>query len=79
MTNAPSVAHPARTAVEAERSASTCRWATLTLFLPAPFWFEAETSPWACVRDAEPRVLTTTDICERCWRWEPRVATSASV
>ena len=54
------------------RSAAGCRWATPTLFLAAPYWFEAEDSPWACVRDAAPRVLTTTDACASCPRWEPR-------
>ena len=55
-----------------QRTASTCRWATPTLFLPAPFWFDAEACPWSCVRDAAPRVLSTTDPCAACPRWEPR-------
>jgi hypothetical protein len=55
-----------------QRSASNCRWATSTLFLPAPLWCEAETSPWACLRDPTPRVLATTDLCATCPRWEPR-------
>jgi hypothetical protein len=42
------------------------------LFLPAPFWFEAENSPWACVRDAVPRILNGTDPCATCPHWEPQ-------
>jgi hypothetical protein len=55
-----------------QRSASNCRWATPTLFLPAPFWFDAEACPWSCLRDAAPRVLGTTDPCATCPRWEPQ-------
>jgi hypothetical protein len=55
-----------------QRSASNCRWATPTLFLRAPFWFDAEACPWTCLRDAAPRVLSTTDPCATCPRWEPR-------
>lgn len=54
------------------RSAANCRWATPTLMLPAPLWFDAEHSPWSCVRDAAPRTLISTDACEMCPRWEPR-------
>jgi hypothetical protein len=42
------------------------------LFLPAPLWFEAEMSPWTCMRDTTPRVLDTTDRCTNCPRWEGR-------
>jgi hypothetical protein len=58
--------------IDRQRSAVTCRWATLTLFLPAPFWFDAEACPWSCLRDAAPRVLATTDPCATCPRWEQR-------
>ena len=54
------------------RSAVNCRWATPTLMLPAPLWFDAETSPWSCVRDGAPRTLISTDACGMCPRWEPR-------
>lgn len=54
--------------------ASTCRWAEATVFLAAPFWLDAEHRPWACLRDAMPRVLDTTEVCVRCSRWEPRRA-----
>ena len=53
-------------------SAATCRWATPTLMLYAPLWFEAENSPWSCLRDAAPRTLITTDGCQMCPRWETR-------
>jgi hypothetical protein len=53
-----------------QHSASTCRWATPTLFLQAPFWFEAENAPWTCVRDAAPRLLDTAEPCATCLRWE---------
>ena len=55
-----------------QRSASNCRWSAPTLFLPAPFWFDAEACPWSCLRDAAPRLLSTTDPCATCPRWEPR-------
>ncbi len=53
-----------------QHCASGCLWASPTLFLPAPYWFEAEASPWTCVRDTVPCVLTTTDPCASCARWE---------
>lgn len=55
------------------RNAATCRWATPTLFLSPPYWLGAEDCPWACVREALPRVLATTDECGRCPQWQPRV------
>lgn len=69
---------PVAATVNARRSASTCRWATPTLFLPAPFWFEAEDSPWTCLRDPAPRPLNTTDPCAICLRWEPQSSTASS-
>ena len=45
--------------IRTKRSAGSCRWAMPTLFLPAPFWFEAERCPWTCMRDLVPRVLST--------------------
>ena len=42
------------------QSVTTCRWARPTLFLHAPYWFEAETCPWTCTCDASLRVLKTT-------------------
>ena len=60
--------------IGAQPSASSCRWATPTLFLPAPFWFDAEMCPWTCVRDPAPRVLSSTNPCATCPRWEPQAA-----
>ena len=47
-----------------------CRWVTPTVFLDAPYWVEAEGSPWACTRDATPRPLATTEECSTCARFE---------
>jgi hypothetical protein len=55
-----------------KRSAGTCRWGTPTLFLSAPFWFEAERCPWSCRRDPVPRALNATDGCATCLFWQPR-------
>jgi hypothetical protein len=52
------------------QSATTCRWSTPTLFMATPYWLEAETSPWTCVRDAAPRVLALADECRTCPRFE---------
>jgi 2,3-bisphosphoglycerate-dependent phosphoglycerate mutase len=60
-----------RRAGYAEHHASTCRWAVPTLFVPVPFWWEAEDRPWTCVRGA-PRTLETTEVCADCPYWEPR-------
>jgi len=57
---------------KADRHAGTCRWGMPTLFLPAPYWWDAEDRPWACVRDGTPRVLETTEACADCPYWEPR-------
>ena len=54
--------------------AVTCRWAVPTLFVRAPFWFEAENAPWTCVREPALRVLNTTDRCASCPHWEPQRA-----
>jgi hypothetical protein len=68
-----SSAEPLLSFVHGDRhGAANCRWATPTLMLAAPLWFDAENSPWSCVRDAAPRTLITTDACEMCPRWEPR-------
>jgi hypothetical protein len=58
--------------MKAIRNAAGCRWAAPTLFLPAPYWFEAETCTWTCVREPAPAVLATTEPCEFCPWWEPR-------
>ena len=53
----------------ARHGASTCQWATPTLFLDAPFWFEAQQYPWTCAHDAAPHLLGTTEVCANCRRW----------
>jgi hypothetical protein len=53
-----------------KQSVTTCRWARPTLFLDAPYWFEADTYPWACTCDPTMRVLRTTARCASCRRWE---------
>jgi SAM-dependent methyltransferase len=46
--------------------ASNCRWAVPTVSLPAPYWWDAERCPWACVREGAPRILETTEVCSDC-------------
>ena len=48
--------------------------AVATVSLPAPTWLEAESSPWTCTRDKNPRVLDSTERCVDCPRWRPRDA-----
>lgn len=57
--------------METKHSPVTCRWAVPTLLLSYPLWLDAWDSPWACVSDAMPRALETTDICLSCCRWQP--------
>lgn len=72
MTVRPVAQAPFSALVTSRRSAATCRWATPTLMLAAPIWFDAEDSPWSCVHGAAPRLLVTTDGCDVCPRWESR-------
>jgi hypothetical protein len=72
MPSIPSAQSSVGATMHASRSAATCRCAVPTLFLRAPFWFEAEDAPWACVREPALRVLNTTDLCASCPHWEPR-------
>jgi hypothetical protein len=58
------------------RCAATCRSAVPTVTLPPPVWFEAENTPWSCVRDAKPRLLLSTERCLDCARWEAKPAAS---
>ena len=44
---------------------------------PPPVWMGAWDTPWACVRNAVPRVLDTTEVCAVCPRWEPQPAIGA--
>jgi hypothetical protein len=55
--------------INAQR-ASNCLWAKPTIFLSAPFWFDAEARPWTCLRDGVPHALITTDRCTECPRWQ---------
>ena len=52
--------------------AASCRWATPTMWLSAPLWFDAEACPWACERDTPPRALASTEVCATCPHWESR-------
>lgn len=54
------------------KGAHNCKWADPTLFEPAPDWVDAEDKPWTCHRDAVPKHLLTTEVCEDCPRWEER-------
>jgi hypothetical protein len=56
--------------------ASNCRWATPTLFLADPYWWDAEGCPWACVRERVPRVLENTEVCTDCPHWEAHPKTT---
>jgi hypothetical protein len=62
-----------RRAGYAEHHASSCQWAVPTVFLPAPFWWESEDRPWACVRTGTPRTLETTEVCADCPYWTATV------
>jgi len=59
-------------AVDVEHHASNCRWAVPTLFLPAPYCWDAESRPWACIRTGTPRLLETTEVCASCPYWKLR-------
>ena len=58
--------------MESRHVVTSCRWATLTLFLADPVWLEAWDHPWACTRAPRPRPLKTTDECHLCAAWKPR-------
>jgi hypothetical protein len=53
-------------------AATTCRWATPTLFMIRPVWFRAWDAPWTCTYRDVPEPLETTDVCADCRDWEPR-------
>jgi hypothetical protein len=52
----------------------TCHWLTPTRIMPHPFCFEADASPWSCLRDGRPRPLNAAELsrCATCSRWESR-------
>jgi hypothetical protein len=54
------------------RCAATCRSSVATVSLPPPLWYEADKTPWSCVRDPKPRILTSTERCAHCAGWQPR-------
>jgi hypothetical protein len=64
--------------MSARRNAANFRWAVPTLFMPAPWWVEAETKPWTCARQELPRPLTTTEPCATCRYWEPQASDRVS-
>ena len=53
------------------RVVQTCRWATPTLFLQWPLWYEASHHEWSCTRGAIPNVLPDPAICRTCPYWMP--------
>jgi len=56
--------------IDKHHGANNCRWARPTFALAAPFWLDAEACPWSCLREGAPRLLSTTDPCAMCPRWE---------
>jgi protease I len=52
--------------------AANCGWSAPTLLLDAPFCWDAERYPWACVRGTIPHVLETTEVCRTCVHWAAR-------
>ena len=48
-----------------------------TLYLAAPYWFDAGIRPWTCLRDNAPQVLETTVSCAVCPHWEARLSRDA--
>jgi hypothetical protein len=53
------------------QSVQTCRWATPTLFLPWPLWFDAAHYEWSCTRGLRPRGIAQPAACARCEGWTP--------
>jgi hypothetical protein len=47
----------------------TCRWATPTLFLPWPLWFDASNNEWSCTRGDTARGLHDPSNCAVCKGW----------
>lgn len=58
--------------MELTQSAATCRWASPTIFQPAPLWLESTDAPWSCTRGRPARTLVSTDECRTCRRWQPQ-------
>ena len=51
------------------QSVQTCRWATPTLFLPWPLWFDAADYEWSCTRGRRPRGIPQPATCAKCEGW----------
>jgi hypothetical protein len=51
------------------QSVHTCRWATPTLFLPWPLWFDAAEYEWSCTRGPLPRGIAKPATCTECDGW----------
>jgi hypothetical protein len=56
-----------------------CQWCTPTRLMTKPYWFEAGTRPWSCLRDGAPRPLSMSELrqCATCPRWQPRTFDAA--
>ena len=63
--------------MESNRSASNCKWAQPTVFLPLPYWINAWDTPWTCERDGHLRHIADTSECANCPRWEARAPVGA--
>ena len=61
--------------VDGGHRVETCRWGTMTLWLPYPHWFSAEDCPWSCVWRSRPRLLESTAECQTCATWVPKLKT----
>ena len=53
------------------QSVQTCRWATPTLFLPWPLWFDAAEHEWSCTRGTRPHGIPQPESCGKCDGWAP--------
>jgi hypothetical protein len=49
---------------------STCRFSLPTLFSPWPLWLDAWNKPWSCARDGKCTLLSNSEPCRTCQRWE---------
>ena len=52
-------------------SVQSCRWATPTLFLRWPLWYDASQHEWSCTRGDAARVLVDPAMCRTCPYWSP--------
>jgi len=54
------------------QSAHNCHWSVPTLFMPAPYWVFAWSTPWCCWNDHEIIALRSTEGCVDCRLWRAR-------